>query len=421
MKLKEASRFRTEEQYQKAVELYNESWAEHAALFNDWDIWSYAFSLFKLQKYEESLDICREGYKKNSKFEMINSLYARNIFYTQFKVEPVPHIDILEKAIDAIFQLSPPYVPYSVSVRAILEFPKLVMKQNTIPWDRIEKNLEKLQPDLLDDAPFTFKNESGKKVDIASDKEKWYANMIRVKAGLNKSEELLELVKETKRLNLKFHYNNDIWFARKEAFAHHQLGNTKKAIAILRKLIVRKSDWFLIYDLAKLIEGSKEKLKLLAEAALKPGPAEMKLNLYYSLYELLIEKEEELAEKHLQLIVAIRNENGWDIPQEILLKLPNGVDENAKIGKLLKELRPKWKEFLPQQEILNGHILTVFPNGNAGFIKSGKESYFFTKSDMKEKEDINKGTKVSFSWKESFDKKKNKVSKQAINISVLKN
>jgi len=418
MNLEKASQYRKEENYTKAIGIYKALWDTNAASFNEWDIWGYAYSLFKTKDYQDTLNIAREGYKIFPNFEMLHSLYARSIYYTQFKANPPPNLSTLKKALDAILKLHPPHQPYSVAPTAIFEFAKIAMKQNVIHWKEIEEYLLKLEPELLDDKAFEFKNK-GRDVSIASDYEKWYACMIRVKGGLNQPKELLDLLDQARSKNIKWHYNNDIWFERKEAFAYNQLGEVEKAIKIMKSILARKKDWFLIYDLAKLFpEDSEEKGELLCEAALAKGPYAMKLKLYDDLYTFFKTIDKDIAQDHLKLIATLRIENDWDIPQRVSLLL-DGKDWKEKSSSFyLKKLRNIWKKYLPEKEKLEGRIITIFPNGNAGFIKADNESYFFSINDIKDKESIEKNQKVVFEWVESFDKKKNKMSKKAINIQL---
>src|SRR5699024_1722018 len=169
---------------------------------------------------------------------------------------------------------------------------------------------------------------------------------IKVKAGQQKAHDLLELVNKTKALDLKWHYNNDIWFARKEAFAYQQLGDVRKATSILQNIIARKREWFLLYDLGKITKDKKFKLQLFAEAALTSGPFEMKLKLYESLYEEIIQYDQDLAHSHICFIMHIRKKNGWPIRGDATLGINEGECFSQNFKEILARLRKEWKLLL---------------------------------------------------------------------------
>lgn len=419
----QAFQLRKNSEFQKAVELYQPFWNENPNQFNEWDGWSFAYCLSKLNRHQEALEICRRLYLRFKTFEILNSLYAKSIYYTQFTQNPLPALSTLKKAVQAMYDLSPPHHPYSFTPRAIFKLIKLLMSQQQMDWKEIEEWLLKMDPDLLDNRPFQMTDRRGKKIELASPLEEWYANRIKVKAGLNQPEQLLEILQTARKKKIKWHYNNDIWFARKEAFAYQQLGQREKAEAILRKIMLQKKDWFLISDLAKVVPDEKEALQLLCLAALVKGKNEMKLNLYESLYLKLKDKPDQhkIAALHLCLIAAIREENNWEVKPALLEEVKArevNINEQGSSSLILKELTSFWKKIAGedhQKQRLEGTIDYIFPHGAGGFIKAGKDKYYFITQGIKG--EIKTGQSVSFELSNSFDKKKNKPSKMAIKVT----
>lgn len=422
--LKQAAAYRKSAQYQKAVVLYHPLWNQDPGQFSEWDGWSYAYSLFKLKEYTGALGACRILYPRFKQFEMLRSLYARCIYYTQFKQAKLPPLPVLKKAAQGIYDLSDPKDPYSVTPKAIFDLCREMMAQPDTDWQEIENWLLKMQPDLLDDQAFKMSDPSGKEREIASAMEQWYAMMLRVKAGRNQPRELLALLAETRRRNFRWHYNNDIWFARKEAFAYQQLGQKEKAEKILRRLLLQKKDWFLLFDLAKVVPDKKEALQLLCRAALGKGKNEMKLKLYEAIYTELRNRPEEMpsAVLHLCLIAAIREENNWEVKPSLLEEIRSegiSINEQGSSSRILKQLAPFWERTAGSAERNNqkweGTIERIFPHGGAGLIKAKEGVYYFTTKGIKG--EIKPGQKVVFELTDSFDKKKNKSSKMAIKVS----
>lgn len=422
--LQEANEYRKKEEYQKAIEFYRALWNQNPLSFNQWDGWGYAFSLYKTQQYQEALTICRALYPRFKKFDLLRSLYARSILQTQFKSPNPPSLEVLDKALKGIFMLSPPYEPYAVSPLAVFQYAKIAMAQQNISWSKIEYWLGKMEPGLLDAEAFQSINTDGRSYEVASQQEQWYALMLKSKAGQNKAEELLSLLAEARKKKLKWHYNNDIWFARKEAFAYAQLHQKEKAVQILKKILLQKKDWFLIYDLAKLTEDSNERKVLLCQAALAKGKPTMKLKLFESIYQEFLDEDPQMAGKHLSLIASLRKENNWEVSPSLTDKInqlnPEGSVEESKT--LLRTLKEFWKKHIPDysksRERQNGKVMNILPNGFAGFIKTKTESVFFSLKDFKGPEKIKEGDQVSFEVVDSFDKKKQKRSQRAIKIKL---
>lgn len=403
--LKTAFQLRKERKYRLAIQIYTSFSADQLA---QWDLWAYIYCLTKEGNYNQALELSRMGYLKFKDFVPLNNLYALTIFHTQFIKNKTLEESLALKAIQAIFKLSPPDSPYSIASIATLKYVKFLMSKPEIKWDEIEAWLLKVDPDLLSKNPYNIEIPNGKNLEMASPYEEWYAMMIRTKAGKNEPKELLNLINITKTNQIKWHYNNDIWFARKEAFAYLQLGNKIKAEELLRKVLSLKNDWFLKFDLAKVVQNKNEALKLLYEAALEKGKIEMKIKLFETLYEKLEEKPTNETERKLilQLIIGLKKDKQWPIQQVWLAEAEKlNIDYNKlpQLLTILDRIKIIWKEALAK-DAKNGVIQTILPHGKAGFIKSGKDSFYF----KIENKNYTIGQSVKFHVVAGFDKKKNK-------------
>lgn len=355
---------------------------------------------------------------------MVRLLYAKEIYYTQFAGNKPSPLEVLRKALTAMFELAPPTNPYSFTPMATFKLVKQLLNQQQINWQEIEDWLLKLDPDLLDEKTFTFTDTRGKIRELASPKEEWFTLMIRAKGGLGKSGELLEMLNTARKQPFKWHYGNDIWLARKEAYALNELGEKQKAEAILRKIILQKKDWFLLFDLAQLVEDKQEKLRLLCTAALGHGKNEMKLKVFETLFQCIKDDPEYRREAalHLCLVVTLREENNWPVSDSMLREIKSrGVTitmEGSSL-KIINSLVSFWKKMAKRRaERLNGIIETVFQNNKAGFIRHGKEKIFFSAGRLEGK--LQPGDRVSFETEDSFDKKKNRSSVIAVNLQIIK-
>lgn len=418
-----AGRLRKQRELDKAISIYQELW-EDSEEFNQWDSWSYGHCLLKTNQVELALAVCREAYPKYKEFGMLKSLYAQVIYQIHFKDKQAKHrIEILEKAAKAIQQLTPFHEAYSMAAKAYFSLARAYLNQPTKSWQKVEDLLVEIDPNLLDDQAFAWKSK-GKNISIASDMEQWYAMMIKAKAGLEKYEEVLALLKQTRQQGIRWHYNNDIWFSRLEAFAHYHLGDVEKAEAILRSLLIKKKEWFLIFDLAKVLTDSDAKLRYLCDAALAKGKMSMKLGLYQYLYSFLEKDYKEVSLKHLALVLAIRKQSKWRVSEEerilVQTQLP---DFSAKsVIEITTDLQAFWRRYASKSQDgnkrLKGKIIHILPNEKSGFIKTKKQSYFASFHGLKEP--VVKGENYSFVLKESFDKKKNKASMMALRLKKVK-
>jgi tetratricopeptide (TPR) repeat protein len=412
-------------EYDKAISIYKPIWNESPELFNEWSGWSYAMCLKEKKQFDQSLEICRSIYLRFPGFQMIQQLYANCIYHTQFGIKQLPPLSVLKKATDAMIKLYPPQLQYSLTSKAIFKYVKALFEQNTFNAEEAENYLNKIDPSLLDRETYQFQNANGKTVEVASPLEEWYSLMVKTKAAKNNPTELLQLLDLVKKLNLKWHYGNQIWFSRKEAFAYAQLGDKTKAESILRKIMFQKKDWFLMVDLADIVEDKKEALKLFCKAALAYGDTPKKIKLFQKLYDLLIlEGNANEAKLHLKLIISIRKKEGWAIYSELENEAKNfeiDIHESNEINSIIKKLVPFWEAQSATNAIrLEGKIEKIFSDNGSGFIKTstGEKYYFSSKESAKLKRDCKIGALVSFELMDGFDKKRNIATKNACNIRL---
>jgi len=424
--LARAFALRQQKNYPQALGIYQPLWQQDPNQLDDWAGWSYAYCLKETRQYQQALDVCRQLYQRFPQTPIIGQLYAGCIYYTQFTGREMPEVAVAKKAVQAMFGLCPPHQKYSLTSKAIFKLAKLLMSQAAVNWPEIESWLLKLDPDLLDDKPFSMKAPNGKTIEYASPVEEWYSAMIKVKAGLNQPNELLALLEAARKRQLKWHYSNPVWFARKEAFAYLQLGQGEKAEKILREIITRKKDWFLLQDLADMVTDPKEALCLLATAALAFGDADKKIKLYYSIFNKINRdpalKEE--AKQHLLLVAAIRHQHNWPIPATMQSELVaydapelNGLQYNG----IIRQLTPFWSKLANAgKTYLVGAIEKLLEGNQSGFVKTadGKRYYF----SMREvKPPVNKaiaGAGVRFELEDGFDKKRNQATKNAVRLII---
>lgn len=271
-----------------------------------------------------------------------------------------------------------------------------------------------------------------KKMELASDKEYWFAYKSKAHMKLGMFRECYDISKQALETITKFHYSNDVWFARRIALSKKQLGNSEDAISELQKVLGRKKEWFIQKELAELYKEKgdiENSFKYSMEAINNHGDIEFKVDLLYLIGELLKEKQElELSFKHFSLSRIIRLNEQWKIPQKLIMVLKDFKMTDIPVEKyqeLKNELTKYWDKFKFQPkddttlQIKSGKIDKILNDndkGKNGFIKANDgKSYYFT---IKKAEDICNSIKigidVSFKVLPTKDGKK----EQAIKLRI---
>lgn len=234
-----------------------------------------------------------------------------------------------------------------------------------------------------------------KTIELASAREEWYVAYSRSLFELKEFQKCIDICLDAK-LNLRtMHYNNDIWFDRRMAQSYLALNQMEEAKLLYENIINKKTDWFLLKELAEIykLSGLIEKaLELAKKAAATYGPLNYKVDLIELIGDLLVLKNDSnLALKHYLLVKYIRDAEGWK-SKVLLEEKINKIGENNQKEKLTreelkKELTTFWNSNkLSKQESISNRtkgkivrLLKAQSYGRDGFIQSddGSRYYFF--------------------------------------------
>ena len=303
---------------------------------------------------------------------------------------------------------------YSYSVlsnifRLILRAEKQKINKN---WNFINSFCNFFNPEILTLECGTMELR-GKVIEFSSDKENWYANKSKALFELKIFQECYEVSKLVIEYIDKFHFNNDLWFARRIALSKKQLGNLNEAIEELEQIYKRKKEWFIKKELAELyfeINNLEKSFYYAIDAICQNGfsKLEFKIGLILLLGNIFkVYNKIEFANKHFLLLKIIREENGWKIPPELANELAQISTENINQSTLKNELIKYWKSFQSKTHnsqkrkiSLQGYIKKLLNNnekGKDGFIASNKKDYYFIlPKHIKFIENIELNTKVEF-------------------------
>lgn len=423
----EIEKNKKEKQYNQAIKLYETLWSEYKNEIKNWDYWGYAFCLNQTRQYEKSLKLCIELINKDKSFTFILGQYAwafyflyiknydpKNESLSEFLNKAKEAIDITEPASDELFRFE-----------IILKVMEVLCENNM--WDQVIKWSEKLILNKLSEKSVEIKIQAGKKIRYPSQKEKYYSLVTKAYEKSGNFASALSLVNE----GLKF-YPDDIWLLRRKAIALMNLKCYEDSLKILEGILIKKPEWFIYRDIAKiyLIKDDIHKaLKYAVEGCLKSFNNPNKENLWelYYISALIYEKmnNKELTKKHLKLVYTLRKEKNWQITDELstlITKYEIDKEESQNSNDLLKELYKNWEKVREADvKYYYGVISKILTNGFSGFIKSedGDNVFFRVKAFIGNKKDCIPGKRVKYSLEKSFDNVKNKESYQAVNIKLI--
>ncbi len=381
----------------------------------------------KVKKYEESLSYYKKVIDMGEELPQADKeRYAWDLYFV--KIKNTDTISELEEYVKELIQ----YVKqknasrkdkpcaYTISVLKLMKFYSDNISFNNNAYKLIAW-AEKLNPEYLSNTQ--AKRDDDHKYN--SNKESWYLQITKGLFEIKKYKEVIELSNEALETIPNFNNYNDSWFKYKIAKSYKELGEYDNALEYLDEIIKVKDDWFIFNEIALNYykkEDYDSSAKWAAKAALsKDGKIESKLKLFMLIGDILkIKGYEDEYILHKYLVYTIRNakewtqEEGWE---EELASYELDL-ENTDYNRVYNELSPIWisLKFIGQERKY-GNISKVFEHGNSGFIKCGKESYYFNANEFQDdKSFIYEGTAVSFFLEKAYNRKTGEEVENAVNI-----
>ncbi|AMK15283.1 hypothetical protein [Methanobrevibacter olleyae] len=377
----------------------------------------------KVKKYDKSLEIYEsllESGEKLSKNDI--DRYGWNLYFA--KIKETSMINELEesakKLIGIVKQKDSSKVnkpcPYTLSVIKLMK----IYSENEEYLD-VLRWASKLKAELLSNHQF----KPNEDITLNSIKENYYLQTTKALLSIYKYGQTIRYCQEALDNIPNFNNNNDTWFKLRMAKSYKELGEYDKSIELLDDILKYKKDWYLSRDMAEnyfFKEEYDDSLKWAAKATLShDGEIENKINLFSLIADILeIKGFEDEAIMNRYMYYVIRNAKEWSVDEELLSLLDSyGLDlDNKDFKSLFKEYKNMWislKYF--GQERQYGLISKVFEHGKAGFIDSNGKSYYFNTFEfMDDKDYIYEGTEVSFYLEDAYNKKKDEMVKNAVNI-----
>lgn len=282
----------------------------------------------------------------------------------------------------------------------------------------------KVKPALLS----TYNPRNNRNGYMYSLKERWYFSIIDSLFGLKKYDDAINYINEAMVLLPNSKTEAKLWIMYKLAKIHYEQGNYEDSLKILDDVLNVKKENYVYGFIARnhyALNDYDNALKYAVEAVLTNKAVQNNLSNYILLAEILDKKgyaEESI--KHYYLVYTFRKADDRRIPDDLIqiIERENLDLNNNNFKKILKELRPFWKELkFSTMERYDGRIGRVFSDKGFGFIDCDSFDegiYFKFKDFLDEKYFICDGINVSFYAIDTYDFRKNRPSHQAIEIQV---
>ena len=416
-------------QYEDAINFASEDEREH---FSEWDYLFLSMCLFKLKKYSDFILLYKEFNKKYPSSDKLNNNLGWSLYHTYIKIfdfetgnrkQYLNQIDYILAHSDNS-QYSPKRFIASLAADAVFK-QKLAVNPD---YELGNKYLSFIDPLSLDQDEKIIEV-NGKTRKTLSAREQWYNRKTKALVELGRYEECILYI-DAAFQNIdkgNFHNNINHWLNYRRALCYYGLENLDKAENTINEVLTQFEHWC-FYCL--LFDISVEKGDI--DSAIRYGAicslADREHKLRVSFYEkyagfLLHHGYPEEAVLHYKLVEEIRTEESWreirlpdefSYPEDVL-----GLDKKA----VIKELIPFWKQEKERGiEFYKGTIVKVLDGKNSGFIRreDNAESYYFNVRDFLSKvTELKENDKVRFTLVERFNKKKNEMSYNAVQISYI--
>ena len=190
----------------------------------------------------------------------------------------------------------------------------------SVNWTVVNRFCDLVSVDSLDTECRTIevvRKGEKKPMELASSKEDWYAVKTTALFETQHYQECFELSKKALESFEKFHYSNEVWFARRIALSKKNLGNSADALNELLLILKRKKEWFIQNEVAQIYKENgdyENSFKFAISAMNNFGDLEYKVGLLVLIAELLNFKEEkELSFKHYSLSKLLRVQEEWNL------------------------------------------------------------------------------------------------------------
>ena len=401
----------------KSLEVYNSKFKDDPASFNDFQANDYIRLLKKNENNDEAIEVGKtfmslapnlKGYLNQYGYALYNKYI--NIDDEKIKENETLFFSILDDILAICKQER--YSPMEPSVNRAIKY---LQKEKADYYEKLIEMLNLLDPNLLDDKPFT--NSEGK--EFESKKERYYRLKVRALYNAKKYKECVETANNALALPLKWHFNTLQWIDYQRACCLVELEQYEEAKKIFLSLHnrIRSIDFYeVLYKTNSNIGKYKEANAYLLYEFFEKGYNIDHLNIYLRLKEATLRTEDaDLIEIVDIFLTKLCQENN----REYTSAKDYGdkySDQNS--DELYDIMYDKIMNNLDKYvERIEGTVVHYNRQKELGTIsRYDEDGIFFRQEDYVYDEEVQRHDKVEYTPIETFDNKKGIVTSKAILI-----
>lgn len=408
----EARDYRQKRQIPEALAAYRSLWQVEPQERQVWDGWGYAWCLYQQKDYAQAFEIVNEAEQVGT-LPILSSLKA----WCLYQLYIVSGRE-LESATQQILNCGDPYSSYSPALKAVLA----CVDASTQPQQALSC-LQQLDPQKLSQVGESQTDSRGRSVNLPSDWLRYQSRLSKTYLALADAKACENVCREV--LQQRQPAQQALWFQRRLAQSLVAQQQFDEARQIYSRLMHSQKQWFLCKELAQIeyqLGQEKQALALAAEAALRPGDSDKKINLFETLARWLAPADPALSQQHWELVVAIRQQAGWPVSAELQQQAQLSPDTRLSVKTLLQQLLPHWQSLANSVHshpatTHRGTITKLLPNAHSGFIVDDQGQHWYFRAKSLAATPV-MGLAVCFCLQDSFDHKKQRNTQEAVAIRI---
>lgn len=401
----------------KSLEVYNSKFKDDPASFNDFQANDYIRLLKKNENNDEAIEVGKtfmflapnlKGYLNQYGYALYNKYI--NIDDEKIKENETLFFGILDDILAICKQER--YSPMEPSVNRAIKY---LQKEKADDYEKLIEMLNLLDPNLLDDKPFT--NSEGK--EFESKKERYYRLKVRALYNAKKYKECVETANNALALPLKWHFNTLQWIDYQRACCLVELEQYEEAKKIFLSLHnrIRSIDFYeVLYKTNSNIGKYKEANAYLLYEFFEKGYNIDHLNIYLRLKEATLRTEDadliEIVDIFLTKLCQENNREYTSVNDYGDKYSDQNSDEIYDI--MYDKIMNNLDKYV---ERIEGTVVHYNRQKELGTIsRYDEDGIFFRQEDYVYDEEVQRHDKVEYTPIETFDNKKGIVTSKAILI-----
>lgn len=401
----------------KSLEVYNEKFKDDPTSFNDFQANDYIRLLKKNENNDEAIEVGKtfmsllpnlKGYLNQYGYALYNKFI--NIDDEKIKENESLFFSILDDILAICKQER--YSPMEPSINRAIKY---LQKEKPEDYEKLIEVLNLLDPNLLDDKPFT--NDEGK--EFESKKERYYRLKIKALYNAKKYKECVETANNALTLTLKWHFNTLQWIQYQRACCLvelEQYEEAKKIFLSLHNRIRNINFYEILYKTNANIGNYKEANAYLLYEFFKEGYSFDHLNIYLRLKEATLKTEDQNLIEIVDIFLTKlcqENNHEYTANNDYGDKYA-GQNSDELYDIMYDEIMSNLDKYVERVE---GTVVHYNREKALGTIsKFDDDGIFFRQDDFVYDVEVQRRDKVEYTPIETFDNKKGVVTNRAILI-----